>query len=284
MMTSNGVDQENSWVVPFRTSGVQRPLFFACAGGGDVFEYRDLALALPEDQPVYAFGLPPLEKGIQFPTVEHLAAVYVRKVRELQEHGPYRLCGHSFGGLVVFDMAILLEKEEEEVELLALLDALHPAHRQNLPRKQKINFQLIYLRNRLARYGRNLFTGRMDKMASDILGYILTKVKRFFWKNVGLISSRLGRMIPNSIRTDAMVLSVAWHAYVPGEYNGRVLLCTASERPPEYGIDPTLGWKTCATGVLKICDVPGDHYSMLHPPHVQVLAERLTSSLDHMSA
>ena len=113
-------------MVPFRTSGEKPALFCACAGGGDALDYRDLALALPADQPVYAFGLPDLGGSQQFPTVQELAAIYVRKVRERQEQGPYRLCGHSFGGLVVYEMAVLLENAGLEVDLLALLDTLHP--------------------------------------------------------------------------------------------------------------------------------------------------------------
>ena len=113
-MLEPNVSQCKSWVVPLRTSGRRPPLFCACAGGGDAFEYRDFADALPDDQPVYAFGVPTLGEEAQFPTVEQLAAIYVRKVRELQKRGPYQLCGHSFGGLVVYEMAAQLTAEGEE--------------------------------------------------------------------------------------------------------------------------------------------------------------------------
>ena len=48
------VEHDYSWVVPLRSYGVKPPLFCASALGGDAFDYRDLALALPEDQPVYS--------------------------------------------------------------------------------------------------------------------------------------------------------------------------------------------------------------------------------------
>jgi len=152
-------------VVPFRTSGEKPALFCACAGGGDAFDYRDLALALPADQPVYAFGLPDLQVSQQFPTVQELAAIYVRKVRERQEQGPYRLCGHSFGGLVVYEMAVLLENAGLEVDLLALLDTLHPTYRQGLSASEQAQFQSAYLSDRFAKYGRNLVGGRIRSVA-----------------------------------------------------------------------------------------------------------------------
>src|ERR1051326_2435069 len=117
-----------SWVVPLRISGTRPPLFCAVAGYGDVFDYRDLALALPEDQPVYSFGLPGLSDGQLFPTVEQIASVYVRKIRAIQPNGPYHLCGYSFGGLVVYEMAARLAEEQEDVAMLVMLDTEHDEH------------------------------------------------------------------------------------------------------------------------------------------------------------
>lgn len=269
----------HSWVVPLRASGTQRPLFCVCAGGGDGFEYRDLALALPEDLPVYAFGLPPLENGEQFPTVEHLAAIFVRKVRELQAHGPYRLCGHSFGGLVVFEMARRLANQGEEVELLALFDTLHPAYVGNLSIRAQAEFRVTYISDRLARYGRNLAQGRIDKVFLQAFIYLYTRANTCFLKAVGFMAGRLGCPIPAVIRSDALATSLAWHAHNPGKYNGKVVLFAAADRGPEYRIDRTLGWGACATGALEIHVVPGSHLSMIHPPYIQVLAAQLTACL-----
>ena len=37
----------------------------------------------------------------------------------------------------------------------------------------------------------------------------------------------------------------------------------------------TLGWGHLITGELVVYDVPGEHLTLLHPPHVQVLANYL---------
>jgi len=265
--------------VSFRASGARSPLFCACAGGGDAFDYRDLAVALPEDQPIYVFGLPELETGQQFPTVEQLAEIYVRKVRELQERGPYRLCGHSFGGLVVYEMASLLIDEGEEIDLLALLDTLNPAYSHSLSTKEQTEFRFTYFADRLAKYGRNLLSGRIDEITSDACSFLYVRGRRLGWRIARLVFERLGCPIPSVIRSDALVLSAAWRSYTPRKYNERLVLFNARDRPPEYGIDRTLGWKTCAAGAIEIHVVPGDHDTMMHPPHVRALADRLTSYL-----
>ncbi|CJB48339.1 polyketide synthase [Streptococcus pneumoniae] len=52
-----------------------------------------------------------------------MAADYLKHVREVQPHGPYRLLGWSLGGNVVHAMAAQLQNEGEEVELLVMLDS-----------------------------------------------------------------------------------------------------------------------------------------------------------------
>ncbi len=57
-----------------------------------------------------------------------MAAGYVRTMRSVQPEGPYALAGHSFGGLVAFEMARILTGQGEHVEWLGLIDAqLDPA-------------------------------------------------------------------------------------------------------------------------------------------------------------
>ena len=48
--------------------------------------------------------------------------------------------------------------------------------------------------------------------------------------------------------------------------------------------DPTLGWGKLATGGIEVQPVPGNHYTILREPHVQVLAERLRTALREVQA
>jgi thioesterase domain-containing protein len=89
----------------------------------------------------------------------------------------------------------------------------------------------------------------------------------------------LDHELPSPIRNTELLLTGAWHAYTPPNYEGRVVLFLASGRPPEYAADITLGWKTCAAKSLELQTVPGDHRSLLHPPFVSTLAKKLTRYL-----
>ena len=54
--------------------------------------------------------------------VEEMARHYLTQVQAVQATGPYFLAGHSFGGLVAFEMARRLVDAEERVACLILLD------------------------------------------------------------------------------------------------------------------------------------------------------------------
>lgn len=66
--------------------------------------------------------------GAELPlaTVEALAAHYVSLLRTVQPTGPYHIGGHSFGGLVAFEMAQQLVSAGEQVAALILMDTLAP--------------------------------------------------------------------------------------------------------------------------------------------------------------
>ena len=46
-------------------------------------------------------------------------------------------------------------------------------------------------------------------------------------------------------------------------------------------VPPDVGWRKYALGGLEVEDVPGgDHRTILHEPHVNVLAEKLRRAMD----
>jgi thioesterase domain-containing protein len=91
--------------------------------GGMSWIYTNLARHLDDRHPVYglqAAGLDGLSERAR--SIPEMAAQYVARIREAQPHGPYRLVGWSFGGLVTQEMAVQLQEAGEDVEVLMLLD------------------------------------------------------------------------------------------------------------------------------------------------------------------
>ena len=114
-------------LVPVRPAGSRPPLFVVAGGGGLGIAFTQLARRLHPDQPVWALQQHGLERrGLPDWSVRAAARRNVRELRRVQPHGPYHLAGHSFGGLVAFEMCHQLRALGEDVALLVELDSFPP--------------------------------------------------------------------------------------------------------------------------------------------------------------
>jgi len=121
-------------LLPLRVDGTGTPLFCVHPGLGLSWPYAGLAHRLG-DTPVYGLQSRALtEPGHRWASLADMAQHYLAQVRAVQPHGPYRLLGWSFGGVVAHAMATALQAAGEDVELLALLDSYPvPAEVAHLP-------------------------------------------------------------------------------------------------------------------------------------------------------
>lgn len=110
-------------VVGVHVTGARPPVFAVCGRYGYALRVVLLGRALGADQPFYALQPPAMDwASAGCRTIPEMAGHYLAWVRALQPHGPYRLFGTSFGGLVVFEMACQLQAAGETVAFLGLLD------------------------------------------------------------------------------------------------------------------------------------------------------------------
>ena len=127
----------------------KKPLLYCVPGAGsDALALRELAHCLGEEQPFFAFQPAGLDgRASYLRSVEEMASLNLRALREQRPKGPYHLCGTSFGGVVAFEMARRLVAEREELPFLALLDTYggeYPKLRSDLGFRQKLRLALRY--------------------------------------------------------------------------------------------------------------------------------------------
>src|SRR5262249_59782254 len=63
----------------------------------------------------------------RFGSVEQTAQANIAALKTVQPSGPYRLVGHSYGGVVAYEMARILLEQGEEISSLTLVDSLAPS-------------------------------------------------------------------------------------------------------------------------------------------------------------
>lgn len=107
--------------------GTRTPLFAVHPGGGFALPFRGLADRLSaEDVPVTGLQLP--DPHPEVTDLSELASGYVDSVMQVQDHGPYRLLGYSFGGVLAQAMTAELLRRGEQVSWLGIMDAYPAGH------------------------------------------------------------------------------------------------------------------------------------------------------------
>ena len=266
-------------LVPLQAKGDGEPLFLAHPGGGHVMCYNELAGLLAPHRPVYGLQAPGLEEGEAAPleSVEALAAHYVRAVRAARPRGPVHVGGWSFGGLLAFEMARQMEGAGVEVGLVALLDTAAPTP----PREG----------SDLLSHARVLV-----RIVADLAGW--SAASRVRVDAIRHLPPRLqaqeairrvnARALPESRLDEVLRLTRvrqanlrALVAYQPLPYAGAVtyVRTAGSERfgAPDDALEY---WSALSLGGVRLVRMTGNHGTLLHQPHVDLLARRLRAALD----
>ena len=107
------------------TSG-NRPIFLCPGGNGSlrgVRRFQKLMRGLGNQRPFYGLVAADSDdaRGL-YKNIDELVTASLVALRHIQPNGPYTLIGESLGGKLAYAMARRLEKEGEQVAMLALLD------------------------------------------------------------------------------------------------------------------------------------------------------------------
>ena len=110
-------------LLPLQGGGSAMPLFCIHPGYGLSWCYAGLIPYVGPETPAYGLQSPSFSGEASPNSIADLARRYIAHIRKVQPHGPYRLLGWSFGGLVAHEMAAQLEEEGDAVSRLVLLDS-----------------------------------------------------------------------------------------------------------------------------------------------------------------
>lgn len=244
------------------------PLFVVHPIDGHVIFYRELAHALGSAQPLYAFQAPGLEGECQpFSQVAQLAEHYLTLLQEIQPQGPYRLGGSSFGGMIAFEMAQLLQRKGESVALLYLADTPEPT--ETIPAHLADDQAILWFIAKHLLKAEGLDPNAMaGESLEEQIHYCL---KQATSSMAGLTEKQLFDWV-QVVRCHRDAIC----AYQPQPYHGKVLFFSTQE--PWEGFmnyHPEYYWLDKATQGMEIYKVSGNHQTMNYAPHVQVIARAL---------
>ena len=283
-------DWSSDWdiLVPIQPLGTKPPLFFIHASEGNVLFYRELAQYLGNDQPFFGFQDQDLSgKLVVGRRIENMAAHYIKKIQTIQPHGPYYIGGFCLGGAIAFEMSQQLQKEDEEVSLLVMIQNLHrdyPRYKSNTnmlqrhvdPILDRFDYEVSNLRNLVIKEKLIHIYERFQR-ALLIINFntirILDRYLQRFDLRIPHPSSYFLEFITERNKE-------AFIGYNPQAYNGRVAIFRASKQPREIIPDPTLGWGELIDGDLELFEIEAFHQTIMAEPQVQIMAEQLKICLN----
>ncbi len=261
---------------PEPVAGGPLPILFCLpAVDGYAFVYRPLAAAIAGQASLRVLQFPGLDgESAPLASVETLADALIGRMRAVQPAGPYLLLGHSYGGLVAFEMTRRLAAIGERVALLAMCDSHTPNAVPPVARGLR-DAELLVLaargiwRSNGGRPGATLRTilhmglrALRRRTGNTLVEHEIHELRR-----VSMAARRRYRFgEPTSLAGTAIWLLRA----APGPGSAR-LWCRLVSRDN--------GWQRRLTEPIEIVDVPGDHIQMLNPPHVATLARVLRRAL-----
>jgi amino acid adenylation domain-containing protein len=289
VIRNGGWRDANRCLIALQLRGTEPALYCVPGAGCGALELRELARHLGVERPIFAFQPQGLDGSTPYlRSVEEMAGYYIKAMRLHQPHGPYYLCGNSFGGVVAFEMARRLTADGDEVRFLALLDSHggdYPKPRKHLSLRNKLK-PVILRRFPVGpegvvswRFFKTLLRGSADLS-------VRCAHKFHAWSQRHLIDLDLRwnfRRLPYRLRYISLheVCHAARRRYELKLFSGKIDIFRVEHQPSAelFEPDPLLGWGGMATGGIEVHEVPGYHGGHLGEPSVVILAQKLKACL-----
>lgn len=282
VVNSAGMDAR---LIPLHVGTTSEVIYFLDAGIG-LCRLAQLVDSGPSSFATIA-PLPPkaLESAILdhtsgLPDLETLAAAHVAVIRQHQPAGECILAGHSFGGLLAFEVAHQLHRTGKKVKMILLLDSWAE----------------------FPPWWRRLKTLSLSRALASLkfrAGHLWWKIKRKTSRRMPAASSashpedagmpfalepvRPVREVPSEVPWEQLekIYRHAMTRYRRRHLDSRAVLFRAqdSDQAHLYKIDDTLGWHGCFQQGFEMVEVSGDHFSLLLSPHVDRIADRIKRML-----
>ncbi|MEH6547787.1 MAG: aminotransferase class III-fold pyridoxal phosphate-dependent enzyme, partial [Sneathiella sp.] len=253
-----------------KEEGYKKPIFIVGGLGGNVNNLRDLAIKLGDKYPVIGIQTRGILGHTPHTSIEDMAAEHIRDIREHQKSGPYYIAGYSGGGLTAFEIVRQLERENEKIGLLGILDTVSPNF--SPVYDYKLNEYLKHEVKILKEQGFARFWQRATaKIRNSLLGtlYIRTSSKFF--------------PAHHRIR----IMELAWldaaQNYKGGKISSEINLFQSAPITLAdnkiFEFDESFGWKNFSEQIVNNIRLNGDHFTILKDENAAILASHIDEKI-----
>jgi len=272
-------------IVEIQRGVTGRPFFYHSGDmTGAAFYCRRLAHEIGPDVPFYAIPSHGADGRPVPHTIDEMVSDRLPGLLAIQPRGPYRLGGYCHGGVFAYEMARRLVAMGHRVDALVLVEATYRApYARALRRLDRAVAAFPDPLPGTVRRAKALLRRvrrRVDD-AREMRDQGRAAQLRFLTED--LASGLVRRLRPAPRRHDRLWslyrdYQAVLESYVPGAYEGRVVVLRAADGRAGDGTVPLAGWGPFADRV-DVVTVPGDHHSCV-TAHASALAAVLRRFLD----
>jgi amino acid adenylation domain-containing protein len=277
---------------------LQPPVFFIHSAGGQIHTYATLAAILGDSFPFYGVQDPALlaPEPHYFSNIDDLAKEYASNIDSLESRGPLYLGGHSTGGTLAFAVGEELKKKGRDVKKIFILDTvvdeedgigfaktakeMYEAFKEGLFRQYA---------DSMSRYGMNgwgycniwnflkkIFPGQetdfRDLLPMDLDDGRAMDLARLF----ALLSHH------EKIEYEFSPMGLKWkqilHGDLPPSFQSSTIPLTIFRTDQDE--TPTSFWRYLSSEYQSVLIPNCNHYSMLRPPHVEVMCNVIQTEIE----
>jgi thioesterase domain-containing protein/acyl carrier protein len=276
-------------LVAIQPEGSNPPFFCIHGHRGNVLGFHDLANYMGKDQPFYGIQAEGLDgKPFNKRSIRDMAYNYLKEIRKVQPRGPYFIGGWCMGGLIAYEMAQILQANDEQASLLAMIEApFEEIYPKRLPEITFLQRVINKVSDRIRFESLVLKSLSSKRKLSYISGKMKTRLTNYQVKLEKIIGSFLSRFNLSIKHSFVYKLTYLYNAHVeaivsykPQPYTGKVSVFKANRQPLGIYSEPTLGWGNFFKGEVEIFEFPGHHLNTFIDPSLRVLANQLNSCIN----
>jgi hypothetical protein len=248
---------------------------------------------LDDGVPLYCIQNKGWDGSGPFTTIQEAAQCYVEEIRKIQPHGPYRLGGYCFGGMVAFEMACILEGMGEPVSSLFLFDIFNPAYLSSQPGRKMLYRLVAHCLRQFVSHAARMRSVPGREWPAYVIGRLSAmrvQIRRFAKRgksglgdvsvptrnsDIGDPADPLGKMVELMHRSGR----IAGQAFVPKPYGGDAIIFRTRDREPDPYDNDSLGWKPFVLGCCQRFDLEANHDNFHLDPAVQQIADKINPIL-----
>jgi len=285
LRADGGMSELWSRPIELRTGSGQLTLFLVPGAGGNVLYFQELAKNCPAGVRVVALQPPGLD-GVHPPvgTIEGLADLFLDQIQEQlhDEKDRVAVIGHSFGGLVAYEMACRAHTKPIEIDSLFIIDTAAPNLAESTGRDWSHEEWICHL-SQIAGY---MFDVDVKVFQQEVAGLNdFSQIEVFHHKLVdaGVIAAGVSAQfvsgLVNVYRSN--LCAEPPEGRLPNEDMAPIVIRSLQEQPGHLSDETSqrnrlhfdLGWEEYLGYSVTVIDAPGDHLTMLQGSNAGELAK-----------